>query len=118
MQAVPECICLVAIGMGTGVILGTLDIYPPYDCTKLWPHGVPKVCVECVVCGNRKAQGLRRAVPQADRLGAYVSNVVVAAKHRGQGIGKKLVMEALDRSTSQVWHSGLGHVLPACTEVC
>lgn len=78
----PECVCLVAMLPGTKQILATCDIYPPEDAAGQHP----------------------KAVPPHDKHAAYVTNVAVDSKSRGQGLGFQL-LEAAAAYALEEWQA-------------
>ena len=80
--ATPECACLVAILPETSQVLATCDIRPPKEIAKQHPKGVPS----------------------HDRHAAYVTNVAVDSKSRGQGLGFQL-LEAAAAFAAEEWQA-------------
>ncbi len=78
----PECVCLVAMLPGTKQILATCDIHPPEDAAGQHP----------------------KAVPPNDKHAAYVTNVAVDSKSRGQGLGFQL-LEAAAAFALEEWQA-------------
>ncbi len=78
----PECVCLVAMLPGTKQILATCDIHPPEDAAGQHP----------------------KAVPPHDKHAAYVTNVAVDSKSRGQGLGYQL-LEAAAAFALEEWQA-------------
>ena len=78
----PECVCLVAMLPGTQQILATCDIHPPEDAAGQHP----------------------KAVPPHDKHAAYVTNVAVDSKSRGQGLGFQL-LEAAAAFALEEWQA-------------
>lgn len=78
----PECVCLVAMLPGTKQILATCDIHPPEDAAGQHP----------------------KAVPPHDKHAAYVNNVAVDSKSRGQGLGFQL-LEAAAAYALEEWQA-------------
>ena len=78
----PECVCLVAMLPGTKHILATCDIQPP----------------KCAAGQHPKA------VPPHDKHAAYVTNVAVDSKSRGQGLGFQL-LEAAAAFALEEWQA-------------
>ena len=78
----PECVCLVAMLPGTKQILATCDIHPPEDAAGQHP----------------------KAVPPHDKHAAYVTNVAVDSKSRGQGLGFQL-LEAAAAYALEEWQA-------------
>ncbi|DBA65760.1 TPA: hypothetical protein ACH3X2_002802 [Trebouxia sp. C0005] len=78
----PECVCLVAMLPGTKQILATCDIHPPEDAAGQHP----------------------KAVPLHDKHAAYVTNVAVDSKSRGQGLGFQL-LEAAAAFALEEWQA-------------
>eukprot|EP00884_Botryococcus_braunii_P003917 jgi/Botrbrau1/13526/Bobra.0347s0010.2 len=78
---VPECVCLVAVEEADGQerVLGSLDMRPPAS------------------AGGRQPVG----VPQEDREGVHVLNVVVDPGRRREGVGEALMQAAASVSKAQ-----------------
>lgn len=82
----PQTECLVAMQPSSsgqqGPVVGCIDIRLPFTETGVQPLGVP---VE-------------------DAQGAYILNVVVHEDYRGRGIGRALMLAAMQRAV-HVWHA-------------
>lgn len=78
----PECVCLVALLPENDQILATCDVRPPADAAGQHPIGVPS----------------------DDRHAAYVTNVAVDSKRRGQGLGFRL-LEAAAAFAYEEWQA-------------
>ena len=75
-----------------------------------WPDGVPRCCCSPPP-GDREPRLLQQQqmpgcdTQQAQQQAAYISNVVVAAPQRGQGLGARLVAAAVAQAARQ-WRVG------------
>ncbi|KAK9857997.1 hypothetical protein WJX84_005609, partial [Apatococcus fuscideae] len=73
----PKCICMVALSPeGDQGVVGTLDLRPPAAAT-----GVPPP-----------------SIPEGDDLAAFMTNVSVGEDSRGQGIGKALLEQSIEKA--------------------
>lgn len=80
--ALPECLCLIGIAQGSQQALATCDIRPPANAAGVHPKGVPS----------------------DDKTAAYVTNVAVDSKSRGQGLGFQM-LEAAASLALESWQA-------------
>ena len=80
--SMPECVCLVALLPEAQQVLATCDIRPPENVAGQHPAGVPL----------------------AEQHAAYVTNVAVDSKTRGQGLGYQL-LEAAAALAYEKWQA-------------
>ncbi|KAL3132554.1 hypothetical protein ABBQ32_009093 [Trebouxia sp. C0010 RCD-2024] len=80
--ALPECLCLIGIAHGSQQAFATCDIRPPANAAGVHPKGVPS----------------------DDKTAAYVTNVAVDSKSRGQGLGFQM-LEAAASLALESWQA-------------